>query len=50
MKKEAPLKCKGLKMSSDEKRGTPRTQGAKEKDLRRHQQKSAASGNMTHLV
>jgi hypothetical protein len=36
MKKEAPLKCKGLrKKTSDEKRGNPKMQGAKKKDFQR---------------
>jgi hypothetical protein len=34
MKKEAPLKCKGLrKNTSNEKIGTPKTQEEKKKDL-----------------
>jgi hypothetical protein len=34
IKKEAPLKCKGLrKKTYVEKRGSPKTQGAKKKDL-----------------
>jgi hypothetical protein len=35
MKKEAISKCKGLKKKiSDEKRGHPKAQGAKKKDIR----------------
>jgi hypothetical protein len=35
MKKEAPIKCKGLRKETfDEKRGTPKMQGAKKIDLR----------------
>jgi hypothetical protein len=64
MKKEAPLKCKGLrKKTSIEKRGIPKTQGVKKKKpptrkevplntrgQKDHWQKSVTHQNVTHLV